>query len=72
MGLQISTHAYTNMRERGILPGHADEVVADPDWQGTRIDGSKVYSRNGLAVVVKGGTIVTSYFLEGRGGNGAH
>lgn len=64
MGLPIAPHAYARMRDKDILPGEADAVLEDPHWQGTRVDGSEVYSRDGLVVIVKSGTIVTVYRLN--------
>jgi hypothetical protein len=64
MGLYISPHAYERLNDHNILPGEADEVVADPDWEGKRRDGKKVLCRDGIAVVVRGRTIVTCYRLH--------
>ena len=61
MNLPIVAHGYDQMRQRHILPGHADAVLADPDWHGLRPDGAEVYSKDGLAVVVKDGKIITAY-----------
>jgi hypothetical protein len=52
------------MADHDILPGEADEVVAEPDWCGTRPDGRKVFAKGDLAVVVLDGMILTAYRLK--------
>ena len=69
MTLRISPHAYKRMADHGILPGEADEVVADPEWSGKRPGGNVVLGKGGLAVVVQDGVILTAYRLQ-RGENG--
>ena len=63
MGLKITSHAYRRMDAHGILPGEADAVVADPDWETTRERGNIVYAKGGIAVVVNDGAILTAYRL---------
>lgn len=69
MTLTISPHAYVRLRHHGILPGEADAVVADPDWCGQRPDGKQVLCRGGIVVIVRGGVIVTAYWIK-KGENG--
>ncbi len=71
MTLTISPHAYIRLRHHGIMPGEADAVVADPEWCGTRLDGTQVLCRGGLVVIVRGRVIVTAYPIKkGESGNG--